>query len=476
MKKLFQKLLMHDKWNWGVMRITPRTLLRDGITFSKATWFGEKPGRYFADPFIFTHQQQTYVFFEDFSFVRNRAHLSYVVLREKNKKITCSKRRRVLAQPFHQSYPYLFAHAGEVYCVPEEGENSAATLYRAKEFPHTWEKVTTLVENFVAIDSTVFHYNKRWWLLCTKGGGSEDRALHAFWARRLEGPWYAHKKNPLRNTLTGARPAGTPFLYGRKLYRPAQDCSKTYGGGLLINEVTTLTTEKFEERLAKRIRPQKPYPDGVHHLSLAGPYMAFDAKRYAGVFDVFLKYVSFLRALFRKILRGAILTFPVVLVALLYFLAWSHGVAVVRDAIEEIVHMEQRAHTIVYQENLDSVHVALTELKPFVAVLEERNLTASEQKVVRQINARLFDHGFYMQKTLGEYYADTTVHLSNTVKDDAMEDYFDRMQTVPTQIERFAYLSDRIAFSSLLSRQERVLFVEAYRETVQLLTEATPVQ
>ncbi len=45
----------------------------------------------------------------------------------------------------------------------------------------------------------------------------------------LEGPWEPHRRNPVKCDVRGSRPAGTPFVHGGELYRPAQDGSKRYG-------------------------------------------------------------------------------------------------------------------------------------------------------------------------------------------------------------------------------------------------------
>src|SRR5213596_456309 len=55
------------------------------------------------------------------------------------------------------------------------------------------------------------------------------------------GPWRPHPGNPVKVDVRSSRPAGGPFLFGGNLYRPAQDCSRTYGGGITINRVTHLS-------------------------------------------------------------------------------------------------------------------------------------------------------------------------------------------------------------------------------------------
>ena len=51
----------------------------------------------------------------------------------------------MLAEPFHLSYPYVFAWRGEYYMVPECHAAGAVRLYRAAEFPTRWVQVADLL-------------------------------------------------------------------------------------------------------------------------------------------------------------------------------------------------------------------------------------------------------------------------------------------------------------------------------------------
>jgi hypothetical protein len=98
----------------------------------------------------------------------------------------------------------------------------------------------------------------------------------------------------VKHDLGSARPAGTPFWHQGALYRPAQDCRRTYGGAVVIHRVVRLTPEEFAEAPVARLDPNPAWPwhDGVHTLSAAGDFTLLDAKR-----------ITFLPAEFRRVLR-----------------------------------------------------------------------------------------------------------------------------------------------------------------------------
>jgi hypothetical protein len=73
-----------------------------------------------------------------------------------------------------------------------------------------------------------------------------------------------------------------PFLHQDKLFRPAQDSSKTYGGRVIINQVNRLTPTEFDEEEASIVNPDpsSQYPHGMHTLASMGDVTLIDAKRH----------------------------------------------------------------------------------------------------------------------------------------------------------------------------------------------------
>jgi len=144
-------------------------------------------------------------------------------------------------------------------------------------------------------------HDGRWWLFAAsmeQGGVSN---LHIWYSPDLFGEWTPHPCNPVKTDVRSSRPAGTPFLHEGKLYRPAQNCSVTYGGGVAINHIKRLTKDEFEEEVVTQLHPEKPglFPLGVHTLSAIGNQTLVDGKTYLFSFDQFLSVLrSKLRRLF----------------------------------------------------------------------------------------------------------------------------------------------------------------------------------
>jgi hypothetical protein len=80
--------------------------------------------------------------------------------------------------------------------------------------------------------------------------------------------------------VRSSRSAGPIFVHKGKLFRPAQNCSRSYGYGLSINRIDRLTVTCFEETVVSTIGPEiiSRSCKGVHTLSFADDLMVFDAK------------------------------------------------------------------------------------------------------------------------------------------------------------------------------------------------------
>jgi hypothetical protein len=85
-----------------------------------------------------------------------------------------------------------------------------------------------------------------------------------------------------------------------KLCRPAQDCSRTYGGAVTINRVARLTPTEFAEAPVGRISPAADgrYGDGLHTICPVGRLTVIDGKCF--VFDLRAPYLKARRKLGRR--------------------------------------------------------------------------------------------------------------------------------------------------------------------------------
>lgn len=264
------------EWNVGFAPGGPRKLLSDEPL--QVRWLPQPRALSFiADPFVIEREGVRALLVEDFDYGRNRGVIDALVLDDAGEVV---KRLRALELPTHLSYPYPVEFDGELYIVPENCAAKEVALYRCVRFPDRWERERAVLP-FDAVDTTVFAHGGRWWALCTRWSHGSTLALHAFHAESPRGPWAPHALNPIVVDVTRARPAGQPFVVDGVLYRPGQDCSRSYGGGIVISRVDELTPDAYRETEVRRRdgREFGRYAGGTHHVSFSRDLIVVDGKR-----------------------------------------------------------------------------------------------------------------------------------------------------------------------------------------------------
>jgi hypothetical protein len=235
------------------------------------------PGhRFYADPFLFHWQGRTHLFVEDLDHRTNKGVISAVAFGPEG---PLGVPTPVLEEPFHLSYPFVFAHGGAVWMIPETSQNRTVSLYRADPYPHRWVRERDLLTGIVASDATPIHFEGRWWMFATlhDGAGAHSDMLGLFLADDLLGPWRPHPANPLLIDAGGARPAGAMLVREGSLWRPVQDCTRLYGGALGLAEVTTLTETAFAQAVRVHLAPGPPWPGRrLHTLNAAAGIEVID--------------------------------------------------------------------------------------------------------------------------------------------------------------------------------------------------------
>ena len=232
--------------------------------------------RFWADPFPLHVNGRYYVFFEELPFAAGRAHISMV---EVDRSGRVSEPVRVLERDYHLSYPFLVEDGGELFMVPETAQNRTIEIYRCVDFPRRWKLERVLLRDLWAVDATLHRAADRWWMFANVGldGAEANDELHLFSAERLLGEWRAHRRNPVRSDVRGARPAGRLFTADGTLYRPGQVCTPLYGAGIVLNRVERLDEGDYREEPERRIAPCVGEGAlGMHTVNRAGELSVTD--------------------------------------------------------------------------------------------------------------------------------------------------------------------------------------------------------
>ncbi len=210
------------------------------------------PAGYLADPFPFRHQGQDFIFAEQYLYAKNRGCIAVVTV---DRNGCASAPRIVLEEPHHLSYPFVFAHDGEIWMIPESGSARNVSLYRAVSFPYRWERETCLIEGIEGYDVTPLpHENGFWFFVSPRLWKSSSwDIIDLYHADSLTGAWTPHATRPTLIDARLSRPAGALIRRDGRLLRPAQDCSRGYGDAVTFCRVDAIDASTFAQTPVGRI-------------------------------------------------------------------------------------------------------------------------------------------------------------------------------------------------------------------------------
>jgi hypothetical protein len=240
-------------------------------------------GRSWADPHVLPDSDGELILVEEYvNSLRRSGRRGHIVLLRIGSSGEVSEARTVLEPDWHLSYPCVFRFQDQLLLVPESGAASTVDVYRCLNYPWRWGFLGHVLTGVAAFDSTVLEHEGRWWLFTSVADPSwltPNDMLYAFFADDpTRGPWVPHPMNPIVADVRSARPAGPLFRREGRLYRPGQDCSRGYGYGIRISEITELTPTRFAERRVDFLEPD--WSDevvAIHSLVSMGPAAFVDA-------------------------------------------------------------------------------------------------------------------------------------------------------------------------------------------------------
>ncbi len=239
--------------------------------------------RYYADPFLYASGGRMFVFAEEYRLATKKGVISAAEIIGDQ---IVGAPIRVLEQPYHLSYPLVFADSGAIYMLPETAQNKTVELYRAVEFPWKWQLERVLIEGIALADATPVYHGDYWWLFATsaENGTTDHDELFIFYSDKLVGPWRPHAGNPVKSDCRSARPAGRILGCNGRLLRPAQDCEERYGSGIVWQEIVELSPSRFREREVARFKaPDGLAVNGIHTFNQIGNLQVIDVNAVRGL-------------------------------------------------------------------------------------------------------------------------------------------------------------------------------------------------
>lgn len=273
-----------DIWHCGIIHAPIDVVVRtttDKWADLGVTWLPKQaPFCFIADPFGIWVNGALTVFVEAYDYRNKRGHIAYY---QYNADFTLKSYGTALKMPFHLSYPQIIADGNEIYMLPEAHQSGKLALYRAAQFPHSWEAIATILDT-PAIDATLLQVGKIWHCYYSLPDAPLSTLYHAS-SESLLSQFITKTKQPFILLDKKARMGGTPFTIENQLHLPLQNSITTYGGNVVLYPLKDPATSPTLAANTSSLHSihagnwSAPYCDGLHTLSEAGGVTLFDVKR-----------------------------------------------------------------------------------------------------------------------------------------------------------------------------------------------------
>lgn len=237
-----------------------------------------------ADPFLFKNRDIYYLFFE-YEYHKYLKKGADLALATSKNGLDWVFQQKILQEPFHQSFPYVFKIDEDFYMLPESYQSNQIRLYKAESFPIKWALDTILFEGLALVDTVFLNINETYYWFTTNLKTSE---LLLFYSDGLKGKWEEHPCSPISKSNKKNRNGGPIINENNIFYRIAQDGTYSYGDGLNLYKISEINKSTYIEIPIKEplfYKDKGIIKDAIHHLCIlnegANSLMAIDGANFA---------------------------------------------------------------------------------------------------------------------------------------------------------------------------------------------------
>lgn len=248
-----------------------------------------------ADPFLVEFEGVIYIFFEAKSdYQHGKIYCCSVDPKDPS---VLFDHGVVLEEDFHLSFPNVIKYNGVIYMLPEAAASGSVLLYRANNFPNSWDVFKELISEPL-VDVIMFMNENIFHLIGTdRANFLRHFTSDSFWGPYNEAPKY------LSNDPRVNRNGGPLLNFNGGIIRVAQCGDKFYGEKLIFNKIKLIDNENFvEEEMEVKLAEVTPsfMMHGYHHLSTVSygghTWVAIDGFRKGSYFNlalfIFFKLLS----------------------------------------------------------------------------------------------------------------------------------------------------------------------------------------
>ena len=272
-KNIYRKLIDFS-WTIGFLDNTMEEIVNGARPIVRPVLHNYKD-RWLADPFILdVNDNYIFLLVEEFILSNKKAHISKLTIEKDSYKLV--KSEPILILDTHLSYPAIIRRNKEIYVYPESGQSGKLILYKYDMQSNSLVEGRIIMNQDVG-DATYTDLFGEDLIFCTMPPKYNENELHIC---RKTGDSLYHDSEVVRFNDYSARMAGDFFKIGEKIYRPSQDCNKSYGNGTVIQEVSLKNGKWHFDEVNRYTSPNGSYPAGIHTLNHYKGVVVVDLLKY----------------------------------------------------------------------------------------------------------------------------------------------------------------------------------------------------
>lgn len=279
----FNSYFLAERYGLALINNATNSYNISNVTISKQLLHPKK-NIFYADGFLLSNENKNYCICEKYDYLKEKGSLVLIEIDESFNKETV-----LLETSHHHSYPYTFEYNSTIYIIPETAADNCLKLYQLNK-DKTLALVSTIIENFAAVDSSIVYHDNYFWLFCGDKNDYPNEKLFLFYSPVLEGPYIPHIHNPIKVNPAGSRNAGNIILENDNIIRPAQYSVNFYGEKIILNKVEKLTPTSYSESYEGEISAQTLQKDwkGIHTISTNKSLLLIDFKYHTFIWQAFI--------------------------------------------------------------------------------------------------------------------------------------------------------------------------------------------
>lgn len=227
--------------------------------------------RWFADPFILgMKDNKLFLLVEEWMRKENKSRISKLTINLED--FSLESTIPVLEMEKVLSFPAIYQKNGKIYIYPEMSENGVSRIFEY-DTEHNSCISSEILSQRKVIDGVMTDLFGETLLFGTEKPNSNGKSLNVY-RKSTDG---FEQSDIIHFSENIARMAGNFFSYEGNIYRPTQDCNKTYGNGVVIQRCDLQDGKLRMDNVLRLYSTDEKYRFGFHTFNMYNNVIIGDA-------------------------------------------------------------------------------------------------------------------------------------------------------------------------------------------------------